>query len=162
MKWENVVRKGYLAFPATKATAVAALAISLAVPLLAHAEPAEVACDLPFNMLRLAHPLSRLAQRLATGEPITIVAIGSSSTAGAGASTASATYPSRLAVELERHFPNRQITVINRGVNGEEVNDMVKRFDSAVARPRLVAVWHQFNCARPESEQRRYRDPRWP
>ena len=132
------MRKGYLAFPA----AVAALAISLAVPLLAHAEPAEVACDLPFNMLRLAHPLSRLAHRLATSKPITIVAIGSSSTAGAGASTASATYPSRLAVELERHFPNRQITVINRGVNGEEVNDMVKRFDSAVvdAKPDLV-LW---------------------
>jgi acyl-CoA thioesterase-1 len=93
-------------------------------------------------MLRLAHPLSRLAQRLATNEPITVVAIGSSSTAGAGASTASATYPSRLAVELERHFPNRHITVINRGVNGEEVNDMVKRFDSAVvdAKPDLV-LW---------------------
>ena len=144
------MRKGYLAFPAIRATAVAALAICLAVPLLARAEPAElarakppeVACDLPFNMLRLAHPLSRLAQRLATSEPITIVAIGSSSTAGAGASTASATYPSRLAVELERHFPNRQITVINRGVNGEEVNDMVKRFDSAVvdAKPDLV-LW---------------------
>ena len=76
------------------------------------------------------------------GEPITIVAIGSSSTAGAGASSPAANYPSRLAVELKQHFPNHSITVLNRGVNGEEVADMLKRFDTAVvaAKPDLV-LW---------------------
>ena len=37
-----------------------------------------------------------------------------------------------LAVELKRHFPNHSITVINRGVGGEEVGDMLKRFDTGV------------------------------
>src|SRR6185312_2492005 len=91
---------------------------------------------------RLANPLPHLASRLAAGAPITIVAIGSSSTQGAGASSPAASYPSRLAVELQTHFPRNKITVLNRGVGGEEVRDMLKRFDRAVIneKPDLV-LW---------------------
>jgi acyl-CoA thioesterase I len=99
-------------------------------------------CDAPLDVIRLVHPLKRFSQKLATNEPITIVAIGSSSTAGAGASSPAASYPSRLAIELQQRFPGHVITVHNRGVGGEEVADMLKRFDSAVtaARPDLV-LW---------------------
>ena len=81
-------------------------------------------------------------RRLASGNPLTIVAIGSSSTAGAGASSSAATYPSQLAVELKARFPDRDITVLNRGVNGEETDDMMARFASDViaAHPQLV-LW---------------------
>ena len=63
-------------------------------------------------------------------------------TAGVGASSAAASYPNRLAVELKQHFPNHSITVINRGVGGEEVGDMLRRFDTSVLteRPDLV-LW---------------------
>src|SRR6185437_8981854 len=83
-----------------------------------------------------------LAKKLFAAAPIVVVAIGSSSTAGAGASSPAANYPSRLAIELRQRFPGRAITVINRGVNGEEVADMLKRFDEAVvaAKPDLV-LW---------------------
>lgn len=93
-------------------------------------------------MVRLANPLARVAQKLASGAPITIVAIGSSSTEGAGASTSAATYPSRLQVELGERFRGQAIKVINRGVGGEEITDMLKRFDQAVvaAKPDLV-IW---------------------
>ena len=79
---------------------------------------------------------------LATAQPITIVAIGSSSTWGAGASSPAANYPNRLEAELKQHFPNQSFIVINRGVGGEEVADMLKRFDAAVveAKPDLV-LW---------------------
>ena len=99
-------------------------------------------CTAPFDLVRLATPLLHLAHKLAAHKPIVIVAIGSSSTAGSGASTPAANYPSRLEVELRRHFPQDQITVINRGVGGEEVPDMLKRFDKAVvaAKPDLV-LW---------------------
>jgi acyl-CoA thioesterase I len=99
-------------------------------------------CNVSLDQVRLANPLARFAQRLVGEEPITIVAIGSSSTAGAGASSAAASYPNRLATELKQHFPNHSVAVINRGVGGEEVGDMVKRFDSAVvaAKPDLV-LW---------------------
>jgi lysophospholipase L1-like esterase len=93
-------------------------------------------------MVRLGNSLPRLAARLASGEPVTIVAIGSSSTAGAGASSPAASYPSRLAVELGALFPGRPIRVVNRGVNGEEAHQMLARFETEVIaeKPDLV-LW---------------------
>jgi len=125
-----------------KPLAVAALVVGLALPLSALAETAAPPCNAPLDLVRMANPLSRVAQKLASNEPITIVAIGSSSTAGAGASTPAANYPNRLAVELKQHFPKSSIAVINRGANGEEIADMIKRFDAAVvaAKPDLV-LW---------------------
>ena len=131
-----------LAYRATRTVAVAALLAGLALPLPARAEAQAPSCDTPLDLVRLANPLTRLTQKLAGGDPITIVAIGSSSTAGAGASSPAATYPSQLLVKLKRHFPRHSITVINHGANGEEVGDMLKRFDEAVvaAKPDLV-LW---------------------
>jgi acyl-CoA thioesterase I len=104
--------------------------------------PAAAACRAPAALTRLDHPLLRTGRRLAAGEPLTIVAIGSSSTFGAGASSPTASYPSRLAVELKRRFPGRAIVVRNRGVNGEEIPDMMARFSGGVIaeRPQLV-LW---------------------
>lgn len=105
--------------------------------------PIEAAqCGVPADLTRLATPLTRTAKHLASGEPIKIVAIGSSSTAGAGASSPAHSYPSRLAVELAALFPKQQITVVNRGVNGEEARDMLARFDAEVIaeKPDLV-IW---------------------
>lgn len=123
---------------AMKPLAVAVLFASLALP--ARAEMPS--CNPPLDLLRLANPLSRVAHKLTTHEPITIVAIGSSSTAGAGASSPAANYPNRLVVELSQRFPDQPVVMINRGVNGEEIGDMLRRFDSAVAasKPDLV-LW---------------------
>jgi acyl-CoA thioesterase-1 len=136
------VNEKILAAWAKKSAAVASLIASLALPLSARAETPVPTCDAPIDLVRLVHPLTRVAQKLATNLPITIVAMGSSSTAGAGASSPTANYPSRLAAELKQRFPNHLITVLNRGVNGEEVGDMLKRFDSAIvaAKPDLV-LW---------------------
>jgi len=91
---------------------------------------------------RLDQPLGRTALRIASGQPIKVVAIGSSSTYGAGASSREASYPSRLEVELGRHFSGHKFTVINRGVNGEEAADMIARFETGVTaeNPHLV-LW---------------------
>jgi len=99
-------------------------------------------CSAPKALAGFDHPLRHTARRLARGEPLTIVAIGSSSTAGAGASSPAANYPSRLAVELKQRFPGQQITVLNRGVNGEETADMMARFETDVIaeHPQLV-LW---------------------
>jgi acyl-CoA thioesterase I len=99
-------------------------------------------CHAPADITRLASPLSRIAKRVAAGEPLKIVAIGSSSTAGAGASSADHSYPNRLAVELTALFPKQPITVINRGVNGDETQGMLGRFERDVLaeKPDLV-IW---------------------
>jgi acyl-CoA thioesterase I len=100
------------------------------------------ACGAPKELTRLVHPLPHTARRLASGAPLVIVAVGSSSTYGAGASSPAANYPSRLAVELKQLFPSRDITVLNRGVNGEETQQMLARFETGViaAHPDLV-LW---------------------
>ncbi len=129
-----------LNFRAAKSVAAAALVVALAWPLTARA--AAPGCDAPLDLVRFANPLIRVAQKLASGNPITIVAIGSSSTAGHGASSPAANYPSRLQAELRQHFRANEITVLNRGVGGEEIGNMLKRFDKAViaAEPDLV-LW---------------------
>jgi acyl-CoA thioesterase I len=98
-------------------------------PIAAAAEAPSYACRENPKLARLAAPLAHMRRLVAAGRPITIAALGSSSTAGAGASNPSASYPARLQVELRKRFPGVAITVVNRGVNGEEAADMLKRFD---------------------------------
>jgi lysophospholipase L1-like esterase len=120
----------------------AAFLFTLAAPCLTYAQTQPVPCNVRLELARLANPLTRVALKLAAGTPITIVAIGSSSTAGAGASSPDRSYPSRLQVELAQQFSRQQFKVVNRGVNGEEVKDMLRRFDTAVVaeKPDLV-LW---------------------
>jgi acyl-CoA thioesterase-1 len=101
-----------------------------------------VACSSPVDLSGLDQTLVRTTRRLAAGQAITVVALGSSSTAGAGATSPDHSYPSRLAVELQVLFPGHTITVLNRGVNGEEVEDMIARLDESVLseKPDLV-LW---------------------
>jgi acyl-CoA thioesterase-1 len=125
----------------TAATLISAFAIFTGLTVAASAaEPPP--CHASLDTVRLASPLTRLGAKLNRREAVTIVAIGSSSTWGAGASTREASYPSRLEAELKVQFPDSPITVLNRGVGGEEVPDMLKRFDDAViaAKPDLV-IW---------------------
>ena len=123
-----------------------------------------VACSAPADLVRLVNPLKRVAQRIAGGQPLTIVAIGSSSTAGAGASSPAMSYPSRLEVELKALFPRADITVVNRGVNGEESRDMLARFDrdviSPTSRSGAVAGRQQFRAARSSAGRRPIRSLR--
>jgi len=128
------MRPGY----ALRATHIAAALIVTAAPAIAQTP----ICETPANIVRLNNTLPRVAAKLAAGQPITIVAIGSSSTAGAGASSPANSYPSRLQVFLSEQLPRQKFNVVNRGVNGEEIKDMLARFDSAVLseKPDLV-LW---------------------
>ena len=121
---------------------MAAAAITSAMPARAQGPLKPVACAAPASLVHFSKPLSRTARLLASGKPIRILAIGSSSTAGAGASSIAANYPSRLAADLKERFPMRDIVVINRGVNGTEAREMIAKFQENVAqdKPDLV-LW---------------------
>jgi lysophospholipase L1-like esterase len=129
--------------PAVAPVAVSNTAVSPgAAPLILAPQAAAFECKTPPEFVRLDQPLRHTARRLAADEPLTIVAIGSSSTRGAGASSPAASYPSRLAAELGKRFPRDDVTVLNRGVNGEEIDQMLARFpnDVIAAHPDLV-LW---------------------
>jgi acyl-CoA thioesterase-1 len=71
-----------------------------------------------------------------------IVTLGSSSTAGVGASLPSRTYPEQLQRVLDRRFPDQRVEVINRGVAGEVVSNNLARLNRDVftLAPDLV-IW---------------------
>ena len=84
--------------------------------------------------------LPLVASRIAKGQDLRIVAFGSSSTEGAGASSPRANYPSRLERELGRLLPVPAV-VLNRGIGGEDADDMLRRLPSVLAeRPHLI-IW---------------------
>ncbi|MGH6779079.1 MAG: SGNH/GDSL hydrolase family protein [Bradyrhizobium sp.] len=101
-----------------------------------------VPCLPPEGGVQPLGSLPHIAGRLASGQPAVIVAFGSSSTQGYGASSLKYTYPNRLAAQLRRQYPTAQITVINAGIGGEAAPQMMKRLKSAVidVHPDLV-IW---------------------
>ncbi len=90
----------------------------------------------------LEETLTRTRSQLMHGRTLTIVAIGSSSTEGAGASSADGSDPSRLEALLAERFSGIAVRVLNRGVGGEEESDMLARFERDVIaeQPDLV-LW---------------------
>ncbi|MCC0806551.1 SGNH/GDSL hydrolase family protein [Methylobacterium sp. W2] len=91
--------------------------------------------------------LSHVASLVKTGSDIRIVAFGSSSTEGSGASSPSAAYPAQLQDDLQRRLDNAgakhsTVTVLNRGKGGDDAEAMARRLDRDVltARPDLV-IW---------------------
>ncbi|HWK45089.1 MAG TPA: SGNH/GDSL hydrolase family protein [Stellaceae bacterium] len=99
-------------------------------------------CVTPSSLTKAQFPLMRTAERLRDGGPLTIVAIGSSSTEGYAASSPAASYPSRLEVLLRKAFPGVEIRVINKGVSGEEADQMISRFDrDVIAQHPDLTIW---------------------
>ena len=124
----------------------AALAIALATGSHAFADdtPAPIPqhCAAPSVLSAIEAALDRTSSRILSGQPLTILAIGSSSTLGVGASSPALSYPSRLGQELRQQFPGLEIRVINQGVGGQDVPEELTRLgrDVIAEHPDLV-IW---------------------
>jgi lysophospholipase L1-like esterase len=101
-----------------------------------------VPCLPPKGGAKSMGSLPHVANKLASGDPVVIVAFGSSSTSGYGSTSPEFTYPNRLAAQLHRHYPGADITVINAGKGGEDAPEMMKRLQEEVIdkKPDLV-IW---------------------
>jgi lysophospholipase L1-like esterase len=101
-----------------------------------------VPCLPPKGGSRSMGSLPHVAGKLANGEPVVIIAFGSSSTAGYGASSPEFSYPNRLAGQLRRQYPTADISVVNAGIGGEDAPEMMKRLQTSVIdlHPDLV-IW---------------------
>ena len=110
------------------------------------ADPVETSlspeCRVPGSRLYTLASLRRVKRALKEQRRLKVLAIGSSSTEGVGASSPTAAYPARLEAELERLFPPIDVEMHNRGVGGEVAAAAAQRMKEVVAeiRPDLV-VW---------------------
>jgi lysophospholipase L1-like esterase len=118
-----------------------ALAPTLAIP---SAPPALSAdCRSKLNIgERFRRPLRALNRAVRAKRNVKVLAIGSSSTAGVGASSASATYVARLETSLEGSIKGMDFDVVGRGLSGEVAQGAADRMKKEVeeTKPDLV-VW---------------------
>ncbi len=86
--------------------------------------------------------LRYVRRALKAGRSLKVLAIGSSSTVGVGASSPKASYPVRLESDLENFLPGFDVEMFVRGVNGEVADQAAERLKIEVAdvKPDLV-VW---------------------
>ncbi len=86
--------------------------------------------------------LPKFSEALLSGRSVRIVAIGSSSTEGVGASAPTRSYPAQLRALLNLALPATEFEVINLGVGGETAAATVERLrrDLPKQRPDLV-IW---------------------
>jgi lysophospholipase L1-like esterase len=98
-------------------------------------------CQSPVELVKFSRQLAKFSARVRRNESITILAIGSSSTYGTGASGTEYSYPSQLERELRGLLPNVDVKVLNRGIGGEDVRQMLSRLDhDMISKPDLV-LW---------------------
>lgn len=120
------------------ATALTALLLAVAGPALAQT-PA--GCPVDAAIVSPNEGLNRSREAVAGGA-LTILAMGSSSIEGVGASRPELGFVPLLEAGLERRLPGVQVTVINKGIGGETALDTRLRFEREIAAgaPDLV-IW---------------------
>jgi lysophospholipase L1-like esterase len=120
------------------------IAATLLLPAAASMGPGHTAvgCSAPQEMTRFKVTLPNTTRAIRSGKDLVIVAIGSSSTQGVGASDQAHTYPALLAEELHHRWPKLAVAVINKGIGGEMAFEMLARFERDVLpyHPQLV-IW---------------------
>jgi acyl-CoA thioesterase I len=107
------------------------------------AEPGDlVGCTAPPALTRIEPALIHAAARIEQAKALTVVAVGSSSTQGIGATDPSLNYPSRLETALKQRLPGVAIHVVNRGKAGEDAEEEFARLgrDVIPEHPDLV-IW---------------------
>ena len=99
-------------------------------------------CQVPDGEIASEAPLRHLPAILQTQTRPRVLAIGSSSTAGVGATSPYNTYPAQLEAILERLLKNVDLEMFNRGVSGEVALTTAERLKQEVERlrPHLV-LW---------------------
>ena len=106
------------------------------------APPLSRTCGVPLSSLVAPAPLTRLAAAIERRTTIHVLAIGSSSTVGIGASTPDRNYPVQLQTILERTPRSHDVYISSSGVSGELAAARAERIKNEVKlkQPDLV-LW---------------------
>jgi acyl-CoA thioesterase I len=93
---------------------------------------AEMQCRASRELLDVGNPLDIARTAVADDRELRIVALGSSSTQGYGASNPQFAYPAQLKMKLEAAMPGVTIHVWNKGVGGQDADEMIARMKTDV------------------------------
>ena len=115
--------------------------ILLAFVLAAAATPVAAQCPADAEFLKINRPLEASRAAVADGR-LTILAMGSSSVEGVGASTPELSFVPLLERGLEARLPGVEVTVVNKGIGGENAGQTAARFPAEIeaADPDLI-LW---------------------
>lgn len=103
---------------------------------------AEMQCRASRELLELNNPLEIARTAVAEEQQLRIVAMGSSSTQGYGASNPKYSYPAQLQMRLEAAMPGIDVHVYNKGIGGQDAPEMVDRMRADVKPERAhLVVW---------------------
>jgi hypothetical protein len=99
-------------------------------------------CAVPASFYDAEPTLPKTAAAIASGQPVSIVAVGGASTLGRAAGSPDLAWPARLAAALTSRFPAARVTVDNRAVARQTAQEMAARLESEVIplKPTLV-IW---------------------
>ena len=96
-------------------------------------------CDTHPDIIDFKYKLPHLRQALKRNRKVGIVALGSSSTAGADGVLP---YPPRLEMLLRQEYYGRMIDILNRGIGGQEAPEELSRFESdVIAQAPALVIW---------------------
>lgn len=121
----------------------------VALPAALLSSPTAARCSLSDDGPPQVAGIPRIVAALQEQRPVTVVALGSSSTFGTGASDTSLSYPSQFVREMQRVFPLNEIRLVNAGVPGNVATDLEARLDMDVLAyaPDLVILQTGVNDA---------------
>jgi lysophospholipase L1-like esterase len=101
-------------------------------------------CPAAPENLALGTKLPRVKAAVRERKKVVIVALGSSSTQGHGASADVNTYPRQLQLTLARQFEDVRLnfTIFNKGIGGQDVTEMLERLErDVIARDPDLVIW---------------------
>ncbi|HET6469721.1 MAG TPA: GDSL-type esterase/lipase family protein [Geminicoccaceae bacterium] len=99
-------------------------------------------CAAPAAVWGRFPPLAESGRSIAFEHTLTVVALGSSSTEGTGASAPAMAYPAQLDSLLQRRLPDVRVSVLNKGVLGETVAQNLARLErDALAHGPDLVIW---------------------
>jgi len=107
----------------------------------AHAQSMKL-CRAKPALLELGTNLPVVRKAIAERKLFRIIALGSSTTAGYGVSNPAFAYPTQLRIGLEKELHGIDIEVINRGIGGQDVEEMAARMRTEMEdNPASLVIW---------------------
>lgn len=121
--------------------AFASASLTLATPLAAQAQTVPAACPVKAENIVSNNGLSRARAAVREGR-LTVLAMGSSSIEGIGASRRELGFVPLLEQGLRERLPGVEVTVVNKGIGGETAKETADRLEREIvaSRPDLV-LW---------------------